>query len=84
MAEGRVQRKLAVIPAADPEFRGQGLGAQLLSIADRIAADAGKSGLGIIVSDANTGARRLYERWGYRQLAKRRKVKEDWEADGDN
>ena len=53
----------------------------------RILADGtGASGTnvnpGIIVSDANTAARRLYERCGYRETARRPKVKEDWQTTG--
>jgi hypothetical protein len=47
-----------------------------------LARDAGRRGLSIIVSDANTGARRLYERCGYREIARRAKVKNGWEAAG--
>ncbi len=64
--------------AAYPQERGRGHGRSLLALADRIATDAGTKGLSIIVSDANTGARRLYERVGYREIARRPKVKEDW------
>jgi ribosomal protein S18 acetylase RimI-like enzyme len=67
-----------------PEHRGRGLGASLLALADRIAADLGSSGLSIIVSDANAGARRLYERRGYREAATRPMVKEEWENAGRN
>jgi ribosomal protein S18 acetylase RimI-like enzyme len=65
-----------------PQFRGQGLGTRLLGLADRIAEDAGSGGLSIIVSDTNAGARRLYERCGYREAARRAMVKEDWENAG--
>jgi ribosomal protein S18 acetylase RimI-like enzyme len=65
-----------------PEFRGRGLGTGLLAIAHRIAADLGLEGLSIIGADANAGARRLYERCGYRELARRPMVKEDWESSG--
>jgi ribosomal protein S18 acetylase RimI-like enzyme len=68
--------------AAYPQDRGKGHGAALLAIAERLAADTGRKGLSIIVSDANTGARRLYERCGYRETARRRKVKDDWAAAG--
>ena len=68
--------------ASYPEFRGRGYGTQLLSIAETIAADAGKIGLSIIVSDANTKARQLYERNGYRPIADRAMVKEDWQNTG--
>jgi ribosomal protein S18 acetylase RimI-like enzyme len=65
-----------------PEHRGKGHGAGLLALADRIAADCGCRGLSIIVSGANTGARRLYERSGFRQVAERAMVKDDWENPG--
>ena len=68
--------------ASYPEFRGQGYGTRLLEIAERLATDAGKAGLSIIVADANAGARRLYERSGYREIATRPMVKEGWESPG--
>ena len=71
------------VVAAYPGDRGKGYGTVLLAIAERLAADTGcRNGLSIIVSDANAGARRLYERSGYRETARRRKVKEDWETPG--
>jgi len=69
--------------AAYPKFRGRGYGTQLLSIAEKLAVDAGKIGLSIIVSDANPRARKLYERKGYRPIAERAMVKEDWQNAGD-
>jgi ribosomal protein S18 acetylase RimI-like enzyme len=72
------------ILAAYPEHRGKGCGTALLAVADRLAADAGKRGLSIIVADTNTGARRLYERSGYREVARRRMVKEDWQHPGES
>ena len=68
--------------AAYPEHRGKGYGRALLGIADRIAANEKRPGLSIIVSDANAGAMRLYQRCGYREQARRAKVKEDWIAPG--
>ena len=68
--------------AAYPEHRGRGYGAALLAVADRLAADTAKRGLSIIVADTNIGARKLYERCGYREVAKRRMVKEDWQHPG--
>ena len=68
--------------AAYPEQRGRGYGGALLAVADRLAQDAGNSGLSIIVADTNTGARKLYERCGYREAGKRRMVKEDWQHPG--
>jgi ribosomal protein S18 acetylase RimI-like enzyme len=68
--------------AAYSEHRGRGQGSALLALADRLAASAGKSGLSLVVSDTNLGARRLYENWGYRQAAQRKMVKEQWRHPG--
>ena len=67
-----------------PEYRRRGLGQQFLELADRIGAEAGKSGTSVIVSDANHGARRLYESCGYRETASRPMVKEGWVNEGEN
>ena len=69
--------------AAYPDQRGQGLGTALLALADKLAAEADRpAGLSIIVSDANTGARRLYERCGYAEVARRPKIKNGWQNPG--
>jgi ribosomal protein S18 acetylase RimI-like enzyme len=68
--------------AAYPEHRGRGLGTALLAQADRLAAGAGRHALSLIVSDTNTGARRLYERTGYREAARRKMVKQGWQHPG--
>jgi ribosomal protein S18 acetylase RimI-like enzyme len=68
--------------AAYPEHRGRGLGTALLAEAGKLAADAGKPGLSLIVSDTNTGARRLYERNGFREAARRKMVKEHGQHPG--
>jgi ribosomal protein S18 acetylase RimI-like enzyme len=70
--------------AAYPEYRGRGLGSGFLALADRLAAAAGKRALSLIVSDTNTGARRLYESHGYREVGQRRMVKEQWQHPGVN
>ncbi len=70
--------------AAYPEFRGRGLGTGLLGLAERIARAGGRRGLAIIVSDGNPGARRLYERVGCREVARRAMVKDDWDNPGEN
>jgi len=36
--------------------------------------------MSIIVADTNVGACRLYERSGYREIARRPAVKEDWDG----
>lgn len=69
--------------AAYPRWRGRGYGARLLSLAERLATEAGRNGLSIIVADTNAGARRLYERVGFRQVAERPMVKDDWDGPGE-
>jgi GNAT superfamily N-acetyltransferase len=68
--------------AAYPTARGKGYGSALLAIADKLAAGGRQPALSIIVSDANTDAMRLYQRHGYREIARRKKVKDGWEARG--
>ena len=70
--------------AVRPQFRRLGLGTKLLSLADETAKALGMSGLSVIVSDANWGARRLYERCRYKERGARPMVKEHWENDGQN
>lgn len=65
-------------------YRGRGYGEALLTMAERKATRCGTSTLSIIVSDANEGARRLYERFGFREVARRQIVKEDWSNKGEN
>jgi ribosomal protein S18 acetylase RimI-like enzyme len=72
------------ILAVLPRHRGLGLGTQLLARADETGRALGKRGMSVIVSDGNPGARRLYERCGYRVAATRAMVKEDWENEGGN
>jgi ribosomal protein S18 acetylase RimI-like enzyme len=70
--------------AAYPEHRGKGHGSALLGLAEQLARETHRRGLSIIVADTNTGARRLYERRGYREVARRRMVKEGWVHPGTN
>ena len=60
------------------------LGGQMLGLAEQWMHATGRSGLSVIVSDGNHGARRLYERHGYRFRAQRLMVKEEWENPGTN
>jgi len=69
--------------AAYPEARGRGLGARLLAVAEKIARDDGVAEMSIIVADANTGARRLYERTGYAERARRPMVHDGWRGRGE-
>jgi GNAT superfamily N-acetyltransferase len=70
--------------ATFPEYRGRGFGSELLLLAEELADETRCTGLSLIVSDANIGARRLYERHGYVERATRSIVKEDWEHPGRN
>jgi ribosomal protein S18 acetylase RimI-like enzyme len=70
--------------AVRPELRGRGIGSRLLDIAGQRAAETGSAGQSIIVSDANHGARRLYERHGFRHKAERPIVKDEWDNPGHN
>lgn len=70
--------------ATYPRFRGNGIGQALLAIAEDQAHATARTGLSIIVSDANDGARRLYERSGYAKKAERPMVKEGWVNAGRN
>jgi ribosomal protein S18 acetylase RimI-like enzyme len=71
---------LAILPA----HRSSGFGSRLLGLADELGRAAGKRGMSVIVSDANPGARRLYERCGYGEAGTRPMVKEDWVNEGRN
>jgi ribosomal protein S18 acetylase RimI-like enzyme len=68
--------------AAYPEHRSKGYGTALLGVAERLARASLRRGMSIIVADTNTGARRLYERCGYREVASRRMVKNGWQHPG--
>ncbi len=70
--------------AVMPDYRGRGFGSKLLALAEEIAREAGLTGMSIIIDDANAGARRLYERCGYVEKAKRRIVGNGWRKRGEN
>lgn len=53
-----------------PEYRGQGLGSELLEVANRLALEASCDELSLEVFEQNEGAVRLYERYGYRIVAR--------------
>ncbi|MFO1050140.1 MAG: GNAT family N-acetyltransferase [Geminicoccaceae bacterium] len=64
--------------AAYPRWRGQGLGTRLLAHAGELARAAGCRSTSIIVADTNEAARRLYQRTGHVERARRPAVNEDW------
>ncbi|MGA7932546.1 MAG: GNAT family N-acetyltransferase [Kovacikia sp.] len=57
-----------------PEFRGQGIGTQLLGIAHQQAAEQGFSELSLLCFEQNTGALKLYQRYGFRVIDRNRVV----------
>ena len=67
--------------ACYPEHRGHGHGGQLLDIAEEIGRAEGHSQMSVVVASDNVGARRLYERKGYRETAKAPCVKEGWKTE---
>jgi ribosomal protein S18 acetylase RimI-like enzyme len=70
--------------ATYPATRGLGVGSQLMEWAEQKANALGLRGASLVVSDANLGARRLYERLGYEAVASRSMIKEQWQNDGKN
>jgi len=56
--------------AAFPEFRGQGIGARLLALAEQRGRQHKVESASLIVAGENTGAMRLYARTGYREVAR--------------
>ena len=64
--------------AVYPRWRGRGMGTRLLAHAGELATAAGCRGPSIIVADTNEAARRLYERTGHVERARRAAVNEDW------
>jgi ribosomal protein S18 acetylase RimI-like enzyme len=63
-------------------FRGRGYARELLTLAERIAADLGKQGVSLIVADTNVRARSLYSHVGYREIAQQPMIKEQWAHPG--
>ncbi len=54
-----------------PVFRGQGIGTKLLDLAETQARERGFGKTSLIVFEQNVGAKRLYDRFGYREIARR-------------
>jgi len=72
------------VVAVYPEFRGQGVGTRLLDRAEQAARESRSAGVSLIVADANVGARGLYARTGYREIATKPIVKEQWLTEAQN
>jgi ribosomal protein S18 acetylase RimI-like enzyme len=71
------------ILATYADHRGRGHGTRLLALAEDIAREQKLRAMLIIVASGNTVARRLYERTGYVETARRAIVKGGWECDSD-
>ncbi len=63
--------------ATFPEFRGRRAGLALMEFAET---RRGKNGLCLTVGDTNVTAQKFYRRLGYRIVARRPVVKEDWDT----
>ena len=63
------------------KFRGRGCGSALLAHAEGIAREAALPAISLLVFDSHTEARRLYAAKGYREVARRPFVKEDWRVE---
>jgi len=57
-----------------PDFRRQGMARRLLSAAEDLARDAGKTSVGLHVSGSNLAALRLYEDEGYEEASRQRSL----------
>jgi len=53
-----------------PEYRGLGISTKLMTLAEEQACDKGFAKLSLIVFEENEGAKRLYEKLGYRVVAR--------------
>ena len=53
-----------------PEYRGKGIGGKLLEIARRQGREHGYARISLVAFEQNRGAVRLYQRLGYREIAR--------------
>ncbi len=60
--------------AVFPEYRGNGIGRKFLEIAERQAKALGLNQVSLIVLEENRGAKRLYDRHGYYEIAREKVV----------
>jgi ribosomal protein S18 acetylase RimI-like enzyme len=67
---------------AYPEHRGRGLASEFLRIAEQVRPASGAYAISLLVADTNMGARRLYERFGFREAARRPMAKGHWTNPG--
>lgn len=63
--------------ATYPAMRGRGIGKMLMALAEQ---SRGPKGMCLTVHDLNSGARQLYERLGFQEVARREIVKQGWDS----
>lgn len=68
--------------ATYPDYRRRGIAREFLQLAEALALNSGSKGLSLIVADSNRVARKLYEEQGFREHAKRKMVREQWQNQG--
>lgn len=68
--------------AVFPEYRRRGLGSRLIALSEGMAREAGERYMSLIASDNNESAIRIYRRLGFRIVAMREMVKEQWPSEG--
>jgi len=68
--------------AVYPEHRGIGLGSSLLSLLPSMRLMNSARGICLHVADSNLGARRLYERYGFRLMDRRPMAQGNWKNPG--
>jgi ribosomal protein S18 acetylase RimI-like enzyme len=67
--------------ACYPDHRGKGYGTRLLEIAEKIAAASKLEKMSVIVAGNNAGAKRLYEKQGYGEIARRPCISNGWQTE---
>jgi len=70
--------------AAYPDHRGKGYGTGLLELAGQLAQASECPALSLIAEDDNLDAIRLYQRFGFREVARRPIVTEGWTTKGES
>ncbi len=63
--------------AVFPDYRGKGIGSEFMKLAEAQAGAQNLSKLSLIVFEQNSGAKRLYERLDYREVARETVVPHD-------
>ncbi|MCV6822950.1 MULTISPECIES: GNAT family N-acetyltransferase [Halocynthiibacter] len=67
-----------------PEYRGRGHAALLMQQAEKLAREGHHASIALAVANNNTGAIRLYQKWGFSELARRPMTNGDWDGPEEN